>query len=234
MSFFQFLPGADALSPFRQQRLLATLAAQGVDLEFIEAQYLHFIWSENQLNSQNQEILASLLTYGQPFHSKLSQGTSWFGKAKSEGQGAIVIPRLGTVSPWASKATDIARQCGLNILRLERGVQFDWKSKKALTAEQEKLVLAAIHDRMTEAVIDSIDDANGLYQLLEDRPLARIPVMTEGRAALDKANQELGLALSDDEVAYLAESFTRLQRNPSDVELIMFAQANSEHDELNI
>ena len=229
MSFFHFLPGADALSPFRQQRLLATLASQGVDLESIEAQYLHFIWSEAQLSPKNQEILASLLTYGQAFSSKINPGKSWFGKDKNEGQGAIVIPRLGTVSPWASKATDIARQCGLDVLRLERGVQFAWKSKKALTAKQKQLVIAAVHDRMTEAVIESIDAANALYQSLEDRPLARIPVMTEGRAALDKANQELGLALSEDEVTYLVDNFTRLKRNPSDVELIMFAQANSEH-----
>jgi len=132
MSFFHFLPGADALSPFRQQRLLAALTSQGVDLESIEAQYLHFIWSEKELSSPNQEILVNLLTYGQVFNSKINPSKSWFGKDKTEGQGAIVIPRLGTVSPWASKATDIARQCGLDVLRLERGVQFAWKSKRLL------------------------------------------------------------------------------------------------------
>ena len=163
MSFFHFLPGADALSPFRQQRLLASLASQGVDLESIEAQYLHFIWSEAELGPKNQEVMASLLTYGQPFQSKINPGKSWFGKGTTEDQCAIVIPRFGTVSPWASKATDIARQCGLDILRLERGVQFSWKSKKAPTPEQKQLVLAAVHDRMTEAVIDSTDAANALY-----------------------------------------------------------------------
>ena len=130
MSFFHFLPGADALSPFRQQRLLATLAAQGIELESIEAQYLHFIWAEAQLSSENQAVLTSLLTYGQPFTSKIHQGKSWFGKSSDGLQGAIVIPRLGTVSPWASKATDIAKQCGLNVLRIERGIQFSWKSKR--------------------------------------------------------------------------------------------------------
>lgn len=229
MSFFHFLPGADALSSFRQQRLLAALASQGVDLESIEAQYIHFIWSDSQVDEKSQDVLSSLLTYGQPFNSKIDSGKSWFSKGGASDNGAVVIPRFGTVSPWASKATDIARQCGLDILRLERGVQFAWKSKKALSAKQKEMVLAAVHDRMTEAVIESIDAANALYQSLDDRPLARIPVMTEGRAALDKANQELGLALSDDEVAYLADSFKRLERNPSDVELIMFAQANSEH-----
>ena len=229
MSFFRFLPGADALSAFRQQRLLASLAAQGVDLESIEAQYLHFIWSESDLDVKNQEILASLLTYGQPFVSKLKSGNSWFSKGSKLCEDAVVIPRFGTVSPWASKATDIARQCALNVLRIERGVQFAWQSKKELTQTQTNIVLAVIHDRMTEAVVDSTDQAQALYQTLADRPLLRIPVLTEGSVALDKANQELGLALSDDEVAYLAENFIRLERNPSDVELIMFAQANSEH-----
>ena len=229
MSFFRFLPGADALSAFRQQRLLASLAAQGVELESIEAQYLHFIWSESDLDVKNQEILASLLTYGQPFVSKLKSGNSWFSKGSKLCEDAVVIPRFGTVSPWASKATDIARQCALNVLRIERGVQFAWQSKKELTQTQTNIVLAAIHDRMTEAVVDSTDQAQALYQTLADRPLLRIPVLTEGRVALDKANQELGLALSDDEVSYLTENFIRLERNPSDVELIMFAQANSEH-----
>ena len=217
MSFYQFLPGANALSSFRQQRLLASLAAQGVELDAIEAQYLHFIWSDAALSTKDQEVLASLLTYGQPFTSSALK------------HGAVVIPRFGTVSPWASKATDIARQCGLNVLRIERGAQFSWKAKKSLTAAQEQIVLAAVHDRMTEAVIHSIDEANALYQALEDRPLSRIKVLEQGRAALDQANQELGLALSDDEVDYLTENFMRLKRNPSDVELIMFAQANSEH-----
>ena len=229
MSFFHFLPGADALSPFRQQRLLATLAAQGVELESIEAQYLHFIWSKAEPSAKNQEVMASLLTYGQPFSSNINPGMSWFGTDKTEGGGVIVIPRFGTVSPWASKATDIARQCGLDVLRLERGAQYSWKSKKPLSNDQKQLVLAAVHDRMTETVIVSINDANALYQSLVDKPLVRIPVMTEGNAALERANQELGLALSNDEVAYLTENFTRLKRNPSDVELMMFAQANSEH-----
>jgi len=229
MSFFHFLSGADALSAFRQQRLLGSLATQGIELESIEAQYLHFIWSDKELSAQNQEVLASLLTYGQPFVSKINQDKSWFGNGSDQKPVAIVIPRLGTVSPWASKATDIAQQCGLHVLRIERGVQFSWKPKKAFSTEQEQIILAAVHDRMTEAVIGSVNQANALYQTLDDRPLSRIPVLAEGRVALDKANQALGLALSDDEVDYLTENFLRLERNPSDVELIMFAQANSEH-----
>ena len=229
MSFFHFLPGAAALSAFRQQRLLTSLKSQGVELESIEAQYLHFIWSEDKLEQDKEQVLQNLLTYGQPFVSQFSTGKSWFGKGSDGIQGAIVVPRFGTVSPWASKATDIAQQCGLDVLRIERGVQFSWKSKKPLNIEQHQLVLGLIHDRMTESVIDSVESANELYQTLDDRPLARIPVLTEGRVALDKANQELGLALSEDEITYLAENFVRLNRNPSDVELMMFAQANSEH-----
>ena len=228
MSFFSFLPGADALSAFRQQRLLASLAAQGIELESIEAQYLHFIWSELGLGAKDNEVLASLLTYGQAFSSKLKSQDSWFG-AGAVKQSAIAIPRFGTLSPWASKATDIARQCGLNILRLERGIQYGWQSKKPLNSEQVQIVLGVLHDRMIEVVINDVNEASALYQTLADRPLSRIPLLTDGRDALDKANQALGLALSDDEIDYLTESFIKLERNPSDVELIMFAQANSEH-----
>jgi phosphoribosylformylglycinamidine synthase len=229
MSFYQFLSGADALSPFRQQRLLASLAKQGIELESIAARYLHFIWSEKPLSTDAQSVLASLLTYGQAFEAQVAPSKSWFGKSSQEQNTAVVIPRFGTVSPWASKATDIAQQCGLPILRIERGTEFFWLSQNALTAEQEQIILAAIHDRMTEAVIGAAEDANALYQTLEDQALKRIPVLTEGRSAIELANQALGLALSDDEIDYLTENFIRLQRNPSDVELMMFAQANSEH-----
>ncbi|MBU3621622.1 phosphoribosylformylglycinamidine synthase [Polynucleobacter sp. CS-Odin-A6] len=228
MSSFCCLPGANALSAFRQQRLLASLAAQGIQLESIEAQFLHFIWSESELNTKDKGILESLLTYGEPFASQIKAGSSLFGKA-NQPLSAIAIPRFGTVSPWASKATDIARQCGLNVLRIERGIQYGWLSKKLLNEQQAQIVLAALHDRMTEALITDVNAASALYQSLPDRPFIRIPILTEGRAALDKANLELGLALSEDEVLYLLENFMRLERNPSDVELIMFAQANSEH-----
>jgi len=114
-------------------------------------------------------------------------------------------------------------------LRLERGIQYGWQSKKPLNSEQVQIVLGVLHDRMIEVVINDVNEASALYQTLADRPLSRIPLLTDGRDALDKANQALGLALSDDEIDYLTESFIKLERNPSDVELIMFAQANSEH-----
>ena len=229
MSSFCCLPGADALSAFRQQRLLVSLADQGIHIESIEAQYLHFIWTERPLSEKDLLLLTSLLTYGEPFIAKLASGSSWLSKGAKHVNGAIAIPRFGTVSPWASKATDIASQCGLSIFRIERGVQYKWNAQQALTSAQHEAVLATLHDRMTEVVISEPNAAADLYQTLDNRPLKRIPLLTEGKAALDQANQELGLALSEDEVIYLVDSFTCLQRNPSDVELIMFAQANSEH-----
>jgi phosphoribosylformylglycinamidine synthase len=217
MSFFRCLPGADALSAFRQQRLLSHLATQGIELQSIAAQYLHFVWSEQELSANQVSTLEALLQYGEPF-------------ARTKAiQSVIVIPRFGTVSPWASKATDIARQCGLEVLRIERGVRYQWTSKKNLNPSQEQILETALFDRMTEVIVTAENDVHALYQTLPDRPFTRIDVMGQGKAALEHANQSLGLALSADEIGYLEENFKRLERNPSDVELIMFAQANSEH-----
>jgi phosphoribosylformylglycinamidine synthase len=230
MSFFRCLPGADALSAFRQQRLLASLAEQGISLTTIQAQYLHFVWSDSALSDAQLVVLEGLLTYGEPF-ALAEPKAGWLASLSKSPQlsQAIAIPRFGTVSPWASKATDIAHQCGLPLLRIERGIQYTWVAQSNLSTEQQQTALTALHDRMTETVVDSMDAVAPLYQTLEDRPLLRITVMTEGESALEKANVELGLALSEDEITYLAENFKRLGRDPSDVELIMFAQANSEH-----
>ena len=217
MSFFRCLPGADALSAFRQQRLLSLLATQGIELSSITAQYLHFVWSEQELSANQVSTLEALLQYGEPFATTKAT------------QSVIVIPRFGTVSPWASKATDIARQCGLEVLRIERGVRYQWTSKKNLNPAQEQILETALFDRMTEVIVTAENDVHALYQTLPDRPFTRIDVMGQGKAALEHANQSLGLALSADEIGYLEENFKRLERNPSDVELIMFAQANSEH-----
>ena len=217
MSFFRCLPGANALSAFRQQRLLSLLATQGIELSSITAQYLHFVWSEQELSANQVSTLEALLQYGEPFATTKAT------------QSVIVIPRFGTVSPWASKATDIARQCGLEVLRIERGVRYQWTSKKNLNPSQEQILETALFDRMTEVIVTAENDVHALYQTLPDRPFTRIDVMGQGKAALEHANQSLGLALSADEIGYLEENFKRLERNPSDVELIMFAQANSEH-----
>ena len=162
MSFFRCLPGADALSSFRQQRLLADLAKQGVMLDSMLGQYLHFVWSKTALDEEQTKVLEALLAYGDPYKTKEKS-------PKNVGQ-AIAIPRFGTVSPWASKATEIARQCGLQIFRIERGIRFTWRSAKALSAKEQDFILSAIHDRMTEAVIVELDQAEGLYQSLADTP----------------------------------------------------------------
>jgi phosphoribosylformylglycinamidine synthase len=178
MSFFRCLPGADALSAFRQQRLLASLAEQGISLTRIQAQYLHFVWSDSALSDAQLVVLEGLLTYGEPF-TLAEPKTGWLaslGKSTQAAQ-AIAIPRFGTVSPWASKATDIAHQCGLPLLRIERGIQYTWATQSNLSTQEQQTVLAALHDRMTETVVDSIDAVAPLYQTLVDRPLLRIAVM---------------------------------------------------------
>lgn len=218
-SYFS-LPGAIALSNFRQQRLVSSITEQGVLLANIQAEYLYLIWSESKLEDYQVDRLKSLLN---------SPAQTLLGKTKGATDEAVIVPRVGTISPWSSKATEIALHCDLPILRLERAVRYTWDSKKALSADQRLIVIQAIHDRMTESVLKSVDQADALYQILPDKAFVRIDVIGAGRSALDKANSEMGLALSGDEIDYLLENFTRLNRNPSDVELMMFAQANSEH-----
>jgi len=142
-----------------------------------------------------------------------------------QGELLLVTPRLGTISPWSSKATDIARNCGFaGILRIERGIAFHVAGKVDRAA-----LAAKLHDRMTESVLASIDEAEALFRHVAPQPLATVDILAGGKAALVAANSELGLALSDDEIDYLVTNFTKLGRNPTDVELMMFAQANSEH-----
>jgi phosphoribosylformylglycinamidine synthase len=221
---FLSLPGSSALSSFRQQRLIETLSSVGVSLEQIQAQFVHFIWSDQPLSGDGLKILKGLLSYGEPF--VLNEPKGLFAGHQ---QTAVAAPRIGTISPWSSKATDIAHHCGLDVLRIERGIQFYWTSKKSFNQEQLLAVQAVIHDRMTEVVLPNVDAAKELYQTLEDKDFIRIDVLGGGKSELLKANTQMGLALSDDEIDYLVENFVRLGRNPSDVELMMFAQANSEH-----
>lgn len=220
MPSYLSLPGAIALSNFRQQRLVSSISEQGVPLTNIQAEYLYFVWSESELSAIQQDRLKSLLN---------SPAQSPILKSKNISDDVIVVPRIGTISPWASKATEIALHCDLPILRLERAVRYTWDSKKELNDEQRLIVIRSIHDRMTESVIKTIAEGDDLYQILPDKAFLRIDLITGGRAALEKANSEMGLALSDDEIDYLFENFKKLNRNPSDVELMMFAQANSEH-----
>jgi phosphoribosylformylglycinamidine synthase len=219
MAEFITLRGRNALSPFRVRKLQSSLADTRVI--GIAADYWHFVEIARPLAAADRVVLERLLTYG-------PHGTPH----ADEGQLALVIPRPGTISPWASKATDIAHRCGLDaVARIERGVGFRIATRDggALAAMERGFVEAQIHDRMTEAVVPSLDAARHLFRHFAPRPMISIDLLRRGRTAIVEANAELGLALSDDEIDYLAEYFARVGRDPTDVELMMFAQANSEH-----
>jgi phosphoribosylformylglycinamidine synthase len=219
------LPGCSALSAFRSHRLLSQLKELDAAVVNVTARYVHFIDAAAPMAPDDVQRLDALLTYGDPFTSA------------AEGEQFVVIPRLGTISPWASKATDIAHNCGMDhIHRIERGVVYYVQLKsgllggvKALDPDRALAVAALLHDRMTETVLRDPQQAAGLFRELQAPPLAAIDIIKGGKQALASANVELGLAMSDDEIDYLYNAFTQVQRNPTDVELMMFAQANSEH-----
>ncbi len=209
------LRGAPALSEFRCNKLLDQLSAGGIEISDLNASYVHFVDTTESLDSHELSVLEALLTYGPAASADVLDGAKTL----------TVTPRPGTISPWSSKATDIARNAGLNkVVRIERGVSY-----ALLTDVDLSLVSPFIHDRMVEAVFDTAEQVEELFQKAEPKALSVVDVLGEGRDALVSANQSLGLALADDEVDYLTESFTSLGRNPNDVELMMFAQANSEH-----
>ena len=216
MSQILRLRGRTALSPFRLRKLLQDPALAGIRLE---TEYWHFVNATRALSVTERERLERVLSYGP--HSV---------SAKERGQLLLVVPRLGTISPWSSKATDIAHHCGLDMIeRIERGVAYWVECDVGAMVAERSALIARVHDRMTETVLQSFDAAEALFRRRHPAPLAMIDVVGGGRAALDRANREMGLALSDDEIDYLAANFLRLARNPTDVELMMFAQANSEH-----
>ena len=214
------LRGAPALSAFRHERLLTVLRECVPEVEALSAHYVHFIDHHEELDTASQERLARLLDYGsQAAQEPLEQALRF-----------LVVPRLGTQSPWSSKATDIAHNCGLSqIQRIERGVDYRVALRGTATAEQWDAIGALLHDRMTENVLADTAAASQLFAHHSPAPLGSVDILEGGRAALEVANRELGLALADDEIDYLVAAFVELGRNPSDVELMMFAQANSEH-----
>ena len=219
------LPGSNALPAFRSQRLLAQLQAIDSNVVEVTGRFDHFVDALTALSQDDIGRLNALLTYGDPF------------TAGEGGEEFIVIPRFGTISPWASKATDIAHNCGMaHIKRIERGIAYQVKLKSGLLGGAKKLsddsvraIADVLHDRMTETVLRSAEQAAGLFRELDAKPLAFVDLLAGGKGALEQANSELGLALSDDEIDYLLAAFTSAKRNPTDVELMMFAQANSEH-----
>jgi len=226
------LPGSNALSAFRSQRILTQLQAVAPTIAAVQARFYHFIDTSAPLSAEDTERLSAMLTYGEPVPAVQYEGVT---------EEYFVIPRLGTISPWASKATDIAHNCGMaHIHRIERGVAYTvvlksgilgtgFGAPKKLGAEEAQAVAALLHDRMTETVLRSADEASALFRELEGRPLEAVDVLGKGRLALEEANRDMGLALAEDEIDYLLDAFTKVQRNPTDVELMMFAQANSEH-----
>jgi phosphoribosylformylglycinamidine synthase len=215
--------GGQALGGFRIQQLLPRLQAVHPQVAGISARYVHLIATPQPPTPAERERLQALLTYGEPHDGA------------AEGPLLVVTPRLGTVSPWASKATDIAHNCGLAVKRIERvmeyrlQVQGGWRGKPQLAADQLEAIAALLHDRMTESVVAERAEAARLFTELQAQPMEHVDVLAGGRGALEEANRRFGLALAEDEIDYLVQAFTTLGRNPTDVELMMFAQANSEH-----
>lgn len=210
------LLGTNALSAFQLQQLINQLQQVCADIDSLDCRYVYFIDAEQHLASEQVDVLQQLLQAEMAF---TISAQSYF----------ITIPRVGTISPWASKATDIAHECGLTtVKRIERGILYQLPLQ-ALSADQQQQITALLHDRMTEQVLTSFDQADALFNEHQPAELRIVDVLNQGKPALEQANQQWGLALSDDEIDYLYDSFIELNRDPTLVELMMFAQANSEH-----
>jgi phosphoribosylformylglycinamidine synthase len=200
------LPGASALSPFRLQRLYSKLGGEATGIRGISARFVHFADLDRPLDDADLDILTRLLEYG-PHRAPVAERGELF----------LVVPRPGTQSPWSSKATDIVHNAGLaSVRRVERGIAYYVETARHLDREARGGVAAHLHDRMVETVFSHLDDV-------------AVDILGGGRTALERANQERGFALASDEIDYLVAAFSGLGRNPTDVELMMFAQANSEH-----
>ncbi|MES9962101.1 MAG: phosphoribosylformylglycinamidine synthase [Candidatus Sedimenticola sp. 20ELBAFRAG] len=214
------LRGAPALSDFRLQKLQRRLSGSLDRTVGVYAEFMHFAELEQSLSADESAVLDRVLRYGPHLEEH-----------EPEGVLLLVVPRPGTISPWSTKATDIAHNCGLTrIERLERGIAYYLNVEGDPLSDAELFAArAALHDRMTESVFSELEEAACLFTHADPKPYTSVDVVGGGKPALEQANTELGLALSDDEIDYLVESFQALERNPTDVELMMFAQANSEH-----
>lgn len=211
--------GGNATSLFRSAALLRRLA-EVAPVTALSARFVHWVASATTLDAETADTVHRLLSYGPPA-TDTARG--------SHLSTVVVGPRLGTLSPWASKATDITRNCGIPIRHVERVTEYTLASETPLTAEQWRACATALHDRMTESTFVDIAASAALFDERDAEPMAHIDVIGRGKAAIEEANVSFGLALSDDEIDYLVAAFTGLARNPTDVELMMFAQANSEH-----
>ncbi|WP_282822723.1 phosphoribosylformylglycinamidine synthase [Neisseria subflava] len=220
MSVVLPLRGVTALSDFRVEKLFQKAAALGLPEVKLSSEFWYLVGSEKALDAATVEKLQALLA---------AQSVEQTPKAREGLHLFLVTPRLGTISPWASKATNIAENCGLEgIERIERGMAV-WLEGALTDGQKQQQWAALLHDRMTESVLTDIDAAAQLFHHIQSETFSSVDVLGGGKEALVKANTEMGLALSADEIDYLVENYQALNRNPSDVELMMFAQANSEH-----
>ncbi|MBV4542432.1 phosphoribosylformylglycinamidine synthase [Pseudomonas vlassakiae] len=211
------LRGAPALSAFRHGKLLEQLSQKVPAVTGLYAEFAHFADVDGELTADQQQVLGRLLKYGPSVPVQEPTGRLF-----------LVVPRLGTISPWASKASDIAHNCGLqSIQRLERGIAYYVAGD--LSEADAGLIAAELHDRMTQRVLAKLEQAADLFSHAQPKPMTSVDILGGGRAALAQANIDLGLALAEDEIDYLVNAFQGLKRNPNDIELMMFAQANSEH-----
>ncbi|MGC5582749.1 phosphoribosylformylglycinamidine synthase [Ornithinimicrobium sp. W1665] len=231
------VPGGSALSDFRAAALLRRLQVACSRVTGVSARHVHWVASDDALDAGTVEEVRRILTYGEPWEGGDAHEAEEGGDVHEAEEGGaveevvVVAPRLGTVSPWASKATDIVHSCGVPVHRVERVVEHHLELAPGgrLTGEEWDACAAVLHDRMTETVLRTRQEAAALFAERQAPPMEHVDVLGRRREALVEADRRFGLALAPDEIDYLVESFTALRRNPTDVELTMFAQANSEH-----
>ncbi len=219
------LPGARAQSQFRLDKLRDALRARDARVAAVDASFVHFVDADGALGARELALLERLLTYG----SCAPEPGEAFPAAGLIEASLVVTPRLGTVSPWSSKATDIVHVCGLAaVKRVERGTRYRLALHAPLAAAELAALAPLLHDRMTESLCLGAVPAD-FFGAAPPRPLRTVALGQDGRAALRRANRDWGLALSDEEIDYLVAAFAAAGRDPTDAELMMFAQANSEH-----
>lgn len=211
-----FHTGIQALRKFKVNSLNERIQALISDLEIIGTEYIHFIQSDKDLNQSNKKSLYKLLDYAPEVNLVNSKHK------------ITITPRIGTISPWSSKATDICKLCGLTVVsRIERGINYHFD--RAVSANELATILELVMDKMTESVLNDMNDSDLLFNEFMPNKFDTIDIFSQGKSAINRANNELGLALSQSEINYLFDSFVAIERNPRDIELMMFAQANSEH-----
>jgi len=213
------LRGVQALSQFRLQKQLSNIQTIDSTVESIATEYVYFIETNSELSGQDLATLNHLLNEDSQFVANEQSGSL-----------ILAVPRPGTISPWSTKATDIAHNCGLeNITRIERGIAYYLQAKNKLSQQALEDLSVSLYDRMIESIMFDMNEAEALFHHAKPAELTSVDILVQGKQALEDANVKLGLALADDEIDYLVENFNKLKRNPTDVELMMFAQANSEH-----